>query len=92
MRCSNGYTNCVILTDLIIWVSKNAWEILRSEFSYYERISACPRTIFCNKCEKNKMIGEILNAGDNVDNQEDSGFTGPNLKIPPTVTDAYTKN
>ena len=41
-----------------------------------ERISACTRTIICNKCEHNNMIGEILNAFDNVDDQDHFGFTG----------------
>ena len=65
LRCSYEYTNCVRHTDLINWVSKNSWEILLSEFSYAERISACPRTIICIKCEQNNIRGEILNAGDN---------------------------
>ena len=38
------------------------------------------------------MIGEILNAGDNVDYQEDFGFIGSYFKILPTVIDDYTKN
>ena len=38
------------------------------------------------------MIGEILNASDNVDDQEDSGFTGSYFKFPPTVIDDYIKN
>ena len=37
-------------------------------------------------------MGEILNAGDNVDDQGDFGFTGSYFKIPPTVIDDYTKN
>ena len=76
MRCSHGYTNCVRHTDLITWVSKNSWEMLLSEISHAEIISACSRTIICNKCEQNNMMGEILNSGDNVDDQEDSWFTG----------------
>ena len=32
-----------------------------------------------------------MNTGDNVDDQEDYGFTGSYLKIPPTVIDDYTK-
>ena len=54
--------------------------------------SACPRTIICNNCEKNKMIGEILNDGDNIDDQEYFGFTGSCFNIVPTVIDDYTKN
>ena len=49
--------------------------MLLSKFSHAERISACPRTIICNNCEQNIMIGEILNAGDNVDDQAYFGFT-----------------
>ena len=33
------------------------------------------------------MIGEISNAGDNVDDQEDFRFIGSYFKIPPTVID-----
>ena len=51
LRCIHGYTNCVRHTDLITWVSKNSWEMLLSEFSHAERISACPRTIIFNKYE-----------------------------------------
>ena len=40
---------------------------------------------------KNNMIGEILNASDNVDDQEKFGFTGSYFKIAPTVIDDYTK-
>ena len=43
--------------------------MLLYEFSHSERISACPRKIICNKREQNNMIGEILNAGDSVDDQ-----------------------
>ena len=38
------------------------------------------------------MIGEILNAGENVHDQEYFGFTGSSLKISPTVIDDCTKN
>ena len=37
------------------------------------------------------MIGEILNTGDNVDDQEDFGFSGSYFKFAPTVIDDYTK-
>ena len=37
------------------------------------------------------MIGGILNAGDNVDDQEYFGFTGSYFKIAPTIIDDYTK-
>ena len=32
-----------------------------------------------------------MNAGDNVDDQEDFGFTGSSFKISPTVIDDYTE-
>ena len=92
LRCSHGYTNCVRHTDLITWVSKISWEMLLSEFSHTERISACTGTIISNKCEQNNMIGEILNAGDNVDDQEDFGFTGSYFKFAPIFIYYYTKN
>ena len=92
LRCSHGYTNCVRHTDLITWVPKNDWEMLLYEFSNTERIRACPKTIICNKCEQNNMIGKILNTGDNVDDQEYFWFKGSYLKIAPTVIDDYTKN
>ena len=76
LRCSHGYTNCVRHANLITWVSKNSWGMLLSGFSHAEIISACPGKIIFNKYEKNNMICEILNAGDNVDDQEGFGFTG----------------
>ena len=63
--------------------------MLLSEFPHTERISACPRTIICNNCEQNNMLGEILNAVYNVDDQEDSGFTGSYFKKFPTVIYDY---
>ena len=65
--------------------------MLLSEFSQAEKISACPRKIICNDCEQNNLLGEILNAGDIVDDQEDYGFTGSYFKTAPTVIDEYTK-
>ena len=92
VRCIHVYNNCVRHTDSITWVSKNSWEMLLSEFSHTEIISTCTRSIICNKCEQNNMRGEILNAGDNVDDQENVGFTGSYFKIAPTNIDDYTKN
>ena len=86
MEDSHGYTNCVRRTDLITWVSKNSWEILLSEFSHAKIISACTGTIICNKCEQNNMRGGILNSGDNVDDQENFGFTESYFKIAPVNT------
>ena len=91
MICSRGYTNWVRDTDLITWISKYFWEILLSVFSHAERISACPRKIICNKCEQNNMRGEVLNAGDNIDDQEYFGLTESYFKIAPTNIDDYWK-
>ena len=66
--------------------------MLLSEFSHAERIIACPRTIIFNKCEQNNMIGEILNAGDNVDDQENFGYTELYFRIAPTNIYDYTKD
>ena len=38
------------------------------------------------------LLGDILNTGDNVEDQEDYGFTGSFFKIVPTVIYEYTKN
>ena len=38
------------------------------------------------------MRGDILNAGDNVDDKENYGFTESYFKIAPTNIDDYTKN
>ena len=35
------------------------------------------------------MLGDILNASDNVDYQGDYGFRGSFVKIPPTGIDDY---
>ena len=45
----------------------------------------------CNNCEQMNVLDDILNAGDNVEDQEDYGFTGSFLKIAPTVIDDSTK-
>ena len=83
-----------IALDILIWLlgyPKIPGKCYFSEFSHAEIISACPRTIICNKSEQNNMIGEIFNSGDNVDDQEDSWFTGSYLKIAPKNIDDYTK-
>ena len=36
------------------------------------------------------MLGDKLNSGDNVNDQEDYGFTGSFFKIPPTIIYDYT--
>ena len=66
--------------------------MLLSEFSHSGRIIACHRTIICSRCEQNNIRGEILNASDNVDDQEKIGFTGSYFKIGPTNIDDCTKN
>ena len=62
-----------------------------SEFSQVKRIIPCPRTIICNNCEEMNVLGDILNTGDNVKDQEDYGFTGSFFKIACTVIYEYTK-
>ena len=91
LRCIHGYTDCVAHNDLNTWVSKHSWEMLLSEFSQAEKIIPCPRTIICNNYEQMNLLGDIFNAGDNVDNQEDYGFKGLFFNISPTVIDDYTK-
>ena len=81
MGCSHGYPNCVRRTDSITWLSIYSWEMLLSEFSHSERIILSPGTIICNKGEQNNMRGEILNAGDNVDDQENLGLQGHISKL-----------
>ena len=44
-----------------------------------------------NNCEQKNLVGGIFNAGDNVDDQENYGFTGSCLLIAPMVIDEYTK-
>ena len=75
LRCVHRYTNYIRHTDSITWISNSSWDMLLPEFIHAVKLSACPRTKICNKYEKNNMRGEILNAGDNVDDQENFGFT-----------------
>ena len=84
LRCIHRYTSCVRHTDSIIWVSNSSWEMLLSEFLHAERISECHGTIICNKYEQNNIRGDILNAGDNVDDQETFGFIESFFQIVPT--------
>ena len=49
--------------------------MLLSEFIHAVKISAGPRTTICNKCEQSNTGGDILNAGDNVDDEEFFGFS-----------------
>ena len=75
LRCINGYTNCMRHTDLITWVLNYAWMMLLSEFIHAVKIISCPRTTICNKCEQINMSGDILNAGENYDDEEMFGFS-----------------
>ena len=61
---------------MITWVSRDSWEMLLSELSQAGKIIPCPRTMICNNCGHIKLLSDTLNAGDNVDAQEDNGFTG----------------
>ena len=70
LRCIHGYNNCDRHTDSITWVSNSSWDILLSEFIHAIKISACPKTTICNTCEQSNRRGDILNAGDNVDDEE----------------------
>ena len=78
--------------DLITWVSNCSWDMLLSEFIHAVKIIPCPRTTICNKCEHNGTSGDILNGGDNVDDEEIFGFSELFFKIVPTHIDEYTKN
>ena len=64
--------------------------MLLSEFLHAVKINQCPRTTICNKCEWSYTSGEILNAGDNVDDEEVFGFSESYFKISPTNIDEYT--
>ena len=48
-----------------------------SESPQEKEINPCPMTIICNTCEDMNVSGGILNAGGNVEEQEDYGFTWP---------------
>ena len=56
-------------TDSITWVSNSSCDMLPSEFIHAVKINPCPRTTTCNKREQSNTSGEILNAGDNVDDE-----------------------
>ena len=85
------YTNCVAHNYLITPVSKHYWEMLLSGFLQAEKVIPCPRTIIFNNCWQMNVFDDILNAGDNVEDKEDYGFTWSFSKIAPTVLDDSTK-
>ena len=91
LRCIHVYTHCIRHTDSITWVSNSSWDMLISEFIHAVKISAFPRMIFFNKCEQSNMSGDILNAGENVDEQEMFGFSESFFKIALTNIDDHTK-
>ena len=91
LRCIHGYTNCIRNTDSITWVLNYSWDMLLSEFIHAIKISVCPRTEICNKCEQSNTSGDILNAGENVDYEEMFGFSESFFKIAPTNIGEYTK-
>ena len=66
--------------------------MLLSEFSQAGGIIACPRTKICNNCEQSNLLGVILNAGDNIDYQEDYGFRGSYFNPPPCSYRRLYKN
>ena len=66
--------------------------MLISEFSQVEKIIPYPRTIICNDYEQMNVLGHILNAGGNVEDQEYYGFTASFFKIDLTVIYDITKN
>ena len=51
-----------------------------------------PRTKICNKCEQSNTSGDILNAGENVDDEEMFGFSEYYFNFVPTNIDEYTKS
>ena len=65
--------------------------MLLSEFSQAKKIILCPNKIVCNCYEQDNLLGDVLNSGYNVDDQEYYGFRGSFLKIAPTVIDDYLK-
>ena len=54
--------------------------MLLSQFIHAVKISLCPRTTVCNKCAQSNTSGEILNTGDNADDEEMFGFSKSYLK------------
>ena len=55
LRCIHGYTSFIRHTDSITWVSNSSWDKALSEFKHAVKISACPRTTICNKCEQSNI-------------------------------------
>ena len=92
LRCIHGYSNCMIHTDLITWVSNSACKMLLSQCIHDVKISPCPRTTVCNKCAQIHMSDEILITGDNADDEEIFGLSESYFKTAPSHLDEYIKN
>ena len=65
--------------------------MLLSEFSHKATIISCTRTIICNICEQMNVLVDIFNAGGNVEDQEDYGFTASFFNIASTIIDGIIK-
>ena len=52
----------------------------------------CPRTTICNKFAQSNTSGDILNTGDNADDEEIFGCSEYYFKIAPRHLDECTKN
>ena len=91
LRYIHGNTNCTRHTDLITWVSNSTWKMLLSKFNHAVDIIPCPRTKICNKCEQINTSGDILNAGDNANNEEIFGFSESYFKFAPRHLHKCTK-
>ena len=79
-------------TYLITWVSNSDWKMLLSQFIHAVKISPCPRTTICNKCEQSNMIDDILITGDNAYDEDIFGFSESYFKTAPSHLDECTKN
>ena len=61
-----------IALDIVVWLLgylNILGKCYSLNFHILKKISAYPRSIICNKYEQNNMTGEILNSGDNIDDQ-----------------------
>ena len=62
-----------------------------SKFPRALEINPCPRTVICNTYELINVSGDILNAGGNVEDEDDYGFIGSFFKKAPIIVDDNTK-
>ena len=91
VRCIYGYTNSVKQNVLITWVQKKSWKIFLSKFPRALEINPCTRTVICNTYELINVSGDVLNAGGNVEDEDDYGFIGSFFKKAPIIVDDNTK-